>query len=75
MIEFVVGFALQPEGAVAERLTVPVNPLSAFTLMVVVAWVPAFVVRVVGEAERLKSGEGGAAKLVVSGLPIPVAKS
>jgi hypothetical protein len=72
---FVEGFAVQPDGRVVERLTVPVNPLREFMFMVVEVWVPANVVSEFGVAETLKSGEGGAAKLVVSGLPTPVAKS
>lgn len=75
VIELVAGFTVQPAGDEVAKLTCPVKPFNAFTVRVVWTWVAAFVVSVFGDAERLKSGVGGAAKLVVSGLPIPVAKS
>ena len=70
--------AVNPVGeAEAVTLTVSVNPLSAFTVMVEVTGFEFAVlkVNVFGEAEMLKSGVGGAAKYAVSGLPIPVTKS
>ena len=69
--------ALNPVGAEAAKLTASVNPLSAFTVMVEVTGVGfrVFIVNVFGEADILKSGVGGAPKLMVMGLPIPVTRS
>ena len=61
---------------VAVRSTVPVKPLFAVMVMVDVALLPASIVSEFGLAERVKSGCGGCGeKLVVIGVPIPVARS
>ena len=62
----------------AERVTVPVYPLRGVTVMValpVYPVVPVLITTGLGDPEILKSGPVGGAKLVVIGLPKPVAKS
>lgn len=66
---------IQPDGALAERVTVPVNPLSAATVIVEVPELPLFIVEEVGEAEMEKSGVDTGTKLVVIGPPKPVTRS
>ena len=41
-----------------EKLTLPVNPFSGLTEIVLVPLAPCATVKLVGEAERLKSGDG-----------------
>jgi len=48
--------AVSPLGAVGESLTVPVNPLRGFTVIVEVPEDPLLMVKDVGEAEIEKSG-------------------
>jgi hypothetical protein len=67
--------AVQPVGAVAESPTVPVNPLRAVTVIVDVPKDPLGIVKVVGDVVSEKSGVAEAVKLMVTGLPKPVAKS
>lgn len=83
---FVVGFvpndALTPEGrGDVESVTLPVNPSTGFTVIVLGAPAPPWViVTLAGDADRLKVGDDadGASALIKPepfGLPQPVAKS
>ena len=70
--------AVRPDGADAEIVTVPVNPLRAAIVIVEVPEDPALMFKLAGDALIVKSAvEGGGGvvgrvKFVVSGLPKPV---
>ena len=76
-VEIEVGLTLliQPLGADADSVTVPVNPLRADTVIVEDPEVPFPMFSVLGEADIEKSGVVEGVKLVVTGLPKPVTKS
>jgi hypothetical protein len=74
-MELGLGPAVQPDGAVADSVTSPVNPLRAVTDIVEVPEDPFLMLSVAGEADNKKSGVAEGAKLVVTGLPNPVTKS
>ena len=76
-IGFVLKAVVKLDVVVAERVTCPEKPLSATTVMVIVAGldVAVFSATVLGEDEIVKSATGVGVKLVVSGLPIPVTRS
>ena len=63
----------------ADRLTLPVNPLCGFTVIVLVPFDPCVTVTLLGDAERLKVGEDAPAKALIRlgplGLPQPVTRS
>jgi hypothetical protein len=64
----------------AARLTVPVNPLIAFTVIVLVPpAAPWVIVRLLGESERVKLGDEDPARALIMfcplGLPHPVTRS
>lgn len=64
----------------AASVTLPVNPSTSFTVIVLVPLLPWVIVRLLGESESVKLGddEEGASKLispVVFGLPHPVHRS
>ena len=61
----------------AVSITEPVYPLSGFTVIFDVPDFPCAMVRVVGLADKEKSGDGGGAvgKVYLSGLPTPVTRS
>jgi hypothetical protein len=71
------GVAVHPVGALTVRATVLVNPFSAFIVNVVVpcCLFAVFIVTGLGEAEIAKSSVVTAVKVVVRGLPKPVARS
>jgi len=80
----VVGFGLNcavtPLGRLeAARVTLPVNPPTSVTVMVLVPLLPWVIVRLLGESESVKlPPEAGASRLitpVVFGLPQPVQRS
>jgi hypothetical protein len=58
-VEIEVGLrvAVNPDGAVADSATVPVNPLRAVTVIVEVPEDPRLMLKDAGEAESEKSGE------------------
>jgi hypothetical protein len=60
---------------VPTKLIIPLYPLRAVAVIVVVKDEPAWIVNIVGEVVREKSGPVAGAKFVVSGLPNPVARS
>ena len=63
--------AVTPLGMpVADRPTLPVKPLSAATEIVLVPLAPCVTVRLVGDAERLKSAAGAAAAGVSVYIPV-----
>lgn len=73
-------FAVTPLGRPdAARVTLPVNPPTSVTVMVLVPLPPWVIVRLLGESERVKLPlEEGARRLirpVVFGLPQPVTRS
>ena len=68
-------FAVNPFDAFEESETVPVNPLRELTVMVMEPDDPLLMVNDEGEAESEKSGVAWGLKLVVIGLPSPVARS
>jgi hypothetical protein len=76
-VEIEVGLKLvvQLLGAVADSVTVPVNPLRAVTVIVEVPEDPLPMLKEAGEADSEKSGVVEGVKLVVTGLPKPVTKS
>ena len=61
------------------KLTVPLNPLSGVTVMVLVPDPPCMTVTLEGFDDKLKFGDGGAARALINaapfGLPQPVARS
>ena len=64
----------------AASVTLPVNPFTSVTVMVLVPLPPWVIVRLLGESERVKLGDDdeGASRLispVVFGLPQPVHRS
>ena len=67
--------AVRPEGAVAFSETVPPNPLREFNVIVEDPEDPRLIVMADGDAEIEKSGVATGMKLVVTGLPTPVARS
>ncbi len=73
--------ALTPLGRpVAEKLTLPLKPFCGVTLMMLPPLVPCVIVRLAGEAERVKLGFGEGAgqlftRLAALTVPMPVAKS
>ena len=76
-VEIEVGLrsAVQPFGAVVESVIVPVKLLRKVIVIVEVPEDPLMIVNVAGDADSEKSGVTEAVKLVVTGLPKPVAKS
>jgi len=69
------GVAVHPLGAVAESETMPVNPLTADTVIVEIPEAPFLMFRDVGAADSEKSGVVDGVKIVVTGLPKPVTRS
>ena len=80
----VVGFV--PKDAVtslgrpeAERLTLPVNPPTSRTVMVVVPEAPGLIIKLLGEVESWKPTDTGGARASIKscpvGLPYPVTRS
>jgi hypothetical protein len=63
----------------ADRVTLPVNPFSGLTVIVLVPLEPCVIVRLLGEAESVKSGCDEVGQLftrfVALTVPMPVAKS
>jgi hypothetical protein len=78
---FVLNDAVTPLGSPdADKLTLPLKPLSGVTVIVLVPAVPCVIVKLLGEAESAKFGvcaEAGQlfTRLAAFTLPIPVAKS
>jgi hypothetical protein len=76
---FVLNDAVTPLGSPdADKLTLPLNPLSGVTVIVLAPLIPCVIVKLLGDAERAKCGvEAGQlfTKLAAFTLPIPVAKS
>jgi hypothetical protein len=62
--------ALRPVEVVSARFTVPVNPLSAFTVTVELPLAPARIVMVVGLATRAKSTTWTATMVVCVRVPL-----
>jgi hypothetical protein len=81
VVGFVPKVAVTPLGRPdAARVTLPVNPPTSFTVIVLVPLLPWVIVRLLGESESVKLGEVdvGASRLiipVVFGLPQPVHRS
>jgi hypothetical protein len=63
----------------ADRLTLPVNPFSGFTVIVLVPFEPCVIVRLLGEADSVKLGCDDDGQLFTRfaafTVPMPVAKS
>ena len=62
----------------ADRVTLPVNPFSGFTVIVLVPFDPCVMVRLLGEADSVKLGcDDGQlfTRFVAFTVPMPVAKS
>jgi hypothetical protein len=57
---FVLNDAVTPLGSPdADKLTLPLNPFCGVTVIVLVPAVPCVIVKLLGEAERVKFGGGG----------------
>ena len=74
-IEVELRLPVQPAGAAANNVTVPVNPLRAVTVILEIPVVPFSMLRVASEADSENPGVVEGAKFVVTGLPKPVTKS
>jgi hypothetical protein len=80
VVGFVPNAAVTPLGRPdAASVTLPVNPFTSFTVMVLVPLLPCVIVRLVGESESVKLGVAEPANRlmmpVVFGLPQPVHRS
>ena len=77
---FVPKVAVTPVGRPeAERMTLPVKPLTGMTVIVVLPEPPCVIATVVGDADKLKFGVADEASALINplpfGLPHPVARS
>ena len=80
VVGFVPNAAVTPLGRPdAASVTLPVNPFTSFTVMVLVPLLPWVIVRLLGESESVKLGVADPANRlmipVVFGLPQPVHRS
>jgi hypothetical protein len=80
VVGFVPNAAVTPLGRPdAARVTLPVNPPTSVTVMVLVPLLPCVIVRLLGESDKVKLGVEVPAKRLISpvvfGLPHPVHRS